>query len=187
MCNKQHWKRLILGFTIIFIVILMLPQNIRNHTQINQPFVCSPIHKGKININSNIHKHQDKLSLIVGSKAFTKSFGTYCETILDMEVIQKSLKIASSFWVMDNDKYENKPNFEFNEIHAPFFTNKEYKYKFNIHHYDFIYLFINKYNLNLKDTFKLIDYSNQINVTCFTIITNLISNKLNNNVPNHVD
>ena len=75
---------------------------------------------------------------------------------------------------MDNDEYERNPDFEANEIHAPFFTNKEHGFKYDVHYFDYVYLFVNQYHLNLRDTFKLIDYSNKINLSCFVVITNCV-------------
>lgn len=136
-------------------------------------FECPSKYKGKIHYKDN---YQDKLSLIVGDESFRNSFGEYCDKILNMEIIKKSLKDTSSFWIIDHEEIEKHPNYKVNEIKAPFFTNKELDYKFNVHTYDYVYLFVNRYNINLKDTFKLIDYSNKINVTCFVIITNILPN-----------
>ena len=136
---------------------------------------CSSDIKQTIDPRSDANKHNDKLSLIVGEEPFTAPFGEYCQDILGMEVIRKSLAIASSFWVMDNDAFEQHPNFEMNEIHAPFFTNKEYGYRYDVHHIDYIYLFVDRHALHLHQTLKLIEYADTVNVTCFVLITNLES------------
>eukprot|EP01083_Nonionella_stella_P093739 262814_1 len=140
-------------------------------------FTCLSVHKDnyKIDIDANLRQHEHRLSLIVGDQSFTDPFGTYCQDTLGMKTIQKPLSIAASFEIIDNDKYEKHPNYEFNEIHAPFFTNKEYHFRYNVRHLDYIYLFIHQYNTDLMNTFKLIDYSNHINATCFVLITDMIS------------
>lgn len=135
-------------------------------------FQCQSQYKGKVSVDTNLHKHQDKLSLIVGDKSFINIFGRYCEDSLGMEIIKKSLVDTSSFWVIDSEEIAKHKNYEEYVIKAPFFTNKELNADFKVHYYDYVYLFVNQHGINLKDTFKLMDYSKKINVSCFVIITN---------------
>eukprot|EP01084_Bolivina_argentea_P013771 25818_1 len=169
---------IILVFTMCVMHIIINYKHNTTELQILQS-QCNSI--TQINLDTNTNKHHDKLSLIVGDPTFTTILSVFCNT-MGMEIIEKTLHIASSFWLMDSEKYEKNPNKRQNLIHAPFFTNQEYDYRFNVHHYDFVYLFVNKYDINIRNTFKLIDYSMLINVTCFVLITNSISKDTNNEI-----